>query len=86
MKLLEEAPCTSVPGHPSCSMRTQGGEDTSLPGLVGMIAVQISSHLSNILRSHLERGILLSGRHYDLLGRLNFICGHIQLTGSGSRP
>lgn len=46
-------------------------------GLVGVISMQINSHLSNILRSHLERGIFLSTRHYNLLGRLNLICGHV---------
>lgn len=53
------------------------GVGTSLPGLVGMISMQKNSHLSNILRSHLERGIFLSTRHYNLSGTLNLICGRV---------
>lgn len=40
-------------------------------GLVGMISMQKNSHLSNILRSHLERGIFLSARHYNFIRKLH---------------
>lgn len=38
-----------------------------LPGLVGVISMQISGNLSNTLRRHSKRGICCSRRHHDLL-------------------
>lgn len=78
VKVWEEVPMGICAWPPFPLYEATGmGVGTSLPGLVGVISMQINSHLSNILRSHLERGIFLSTRHYNLLGRLNLICGHV---------
>lgn len=76
--VLEEGPLHICAWPPFPLYKATGvGVNANLPGLVGMISVQINSHLSNILRSHLERGVFLSSRHYNLSGRLNLICGHV---------
>ena len=41
--------------------------EANLPGLVGVISMQISGNLSNTLRRHSKRGICRSRRHHDLL-------------------
>lgn len=43
--------------------------NAGLPGLVGMISMQINGNLSNIFRCHLKKGVCHSGRHYHLLGK-----------------
>lgn len=81
VKFLEEAPMHICARPPFPLFETTWVGDASLPGLIGVISVQISSHLSNILRNHLERGIFLSERDYNLLGRRNLICGRVQFQG-----
>lgn len=81
---------TSVPVQPlfPLFMATWVRAEAQLPGLVGMISVQVNGHLSNILRCYLKRGLCHSRRHYNLLGRPNSFWGHIKLwphQESGSR-
>lgn len=64
-------------GNPTCQHHPPSHHlgpiraEASLPGLVGVISVQISGNLSDILRRHLKRGICHAGRDHNLLGKLN---------------